>query len=80
MGLSIKNADVEKLARELARRRDMGVTEVIHAALTEMAERDRARLPLAERLKPLQERIAGAGATGLKADKAFYNALSGEDE
>lgn len=78
MGISIKNADVETLARELARRRHMGVTEVIHTALSEMAERDRTRLPLAERLKPIQDQIAAAGDSGLKADRAFYDSLSGE--
>jgi antitoxin VapB len=33
---------------------------------------------LAERLRPLQDRIAQRPSTGLEADKAFYDDLSGE--
>ena len=33
---------------------------------------------LAERLKPLQERIAAVPRTGLEADKDFYDDLSGD--
>jgi antitoxin VapB len=35
-------------------------------------------VPLRERLRPLQERIMARPSTGLEADKAFYDALSGE--
>jgi antitoxin VapB len=34
-------------------------------------------LPLRERLRPLQERVLSRPATGLEADKAFYDELSG---
>jgi hypothetical protein len=34
-------------------------------------------LPLKERIRPLQERIAAYPSTGLEADKAFFDALSG---
>ena len=33
---------------------------------------------LAERLKPLQDRIAAVPRTGLEADKDFYDDLSGD--
>jgi antitoxin VapB len=33
---------------------------------------------LAERLKPIQERIAAVPLTGLEADKDFYDDLSGD--
>jgi antitoxin VapB len=41
MALSIKNAEVEKLARELARRRDVSVTEAIRQSLEREVARDR---------------------------------------
>lgn len=41
MGLSIKNAEVEKLARELARRRSISVTEAIRQSLEREVARDR---------------------------------------
>ncbi|MDG4882062.1 type II toxin-antitoxin system VapB family antitoxin [Mesorhizobium sp. WSM4884] len=47
MALSIKNMDVERLARELARRRSVSVTEAIRQSL----EREVAR----ERLVPRNE-------------------------
>ncbi|TIQ38151.1 MAG: protein transcription factor [Mesorhizobium sp.] len=47
MALSIKNRDVERLARELARRRHVSVTEAIRQSL----EREVAR----ERLVPRDE-------------------------
>lgn len=47
MALSIKNAETERLARELARRRKQGLTE----ALTEVLRREVER----ERKKPRRE-------------------------
>jgi len=78
MGLSIKNEAVEKLARDLARRHGTGVTEIIRLALVEKAERDGPELSLWEKLAPIRERLRKAGKTGLEADRAFYDELSGE--
>lgn len=43
MALNIKNAETEKLARELARRRKQGITEVVTEALRKELERERGR-------------------------------------
>lgn len=43
MALNIKNAETEKLARELARRRKQGITEVVTDALRKEVERERRR-------------------------------------
>ncbi|GIK80872.1 MAG: type II toxin-antitoxin system VapB family antitoxin [Pseudorhodoplanes sp.] len=45
MALNIKNAETEKLARELARRRRQGITEVVTEALRRELERERRRPP-----------------------------------
>lgn len=79
MGLSIKNAAVETLARDLAKRNGTGVTDIIHQALKEKADRDDAEPSLWEKTAPIRERLEKAGRTGLVADKAFYNMLSGEE-
>lgn len=79
MGLSIKNQAVETLARDLARRHATGVTDIIHRALKEKADRDGAEPSLWEKTAPIRERLERAGRTGLAADKAFYNMLSGEE-
>lgn len=42
MGLSIKNAEVERLVRALAARRGVSMTEAVHQVLTETLERERA--------------------------------------
>ena len=34
-------------------------------------------IPLRERLRPIQDRVLAHPATGLDADKAFYDELSG---
>jgi antitoxin VapB len=80
MGLSIKNDAVETLARDLARRHGTGVTEIIHRALKEKAEREAGGPALWEKLAPIRERLRQAGKTGLEADKAFYDELNGEYE
>ena len=43
MALNIKNAEAERLARELARRRKQGITEVVTDALRREVERERRR-------------------------------------
>jgi len=35
-------------------------------------------VPLCDRLRPLQERVLSRPATGLDADKALYDELSGD--
>lgn len=78
MGLSIKNEAVEALARDLARRHGTGVTEIIRRALQEKADREAGEQSLWEKLAPLRERLDKMGRTGLPADRAFYDELSGE--
>lgn len=46
MALNIKNAETEKLVRELARRRGQGITEVLTDVLRREVERERKRLGL----------------------------------
>ena len=74
MALHIRDAETDELVRRLAEIRKVGLTEAIKLAV----ENELKRLPLVERIRPYQERIALAGRTGLKADKAFFDELSGE--
>lgn len=58
MALNIKNAETEKLARELARRRKQGITEVVTEALRKEVERERRKPANASRddfLRKLRE-------------------------
>ncbi len=42
-----------------------------------MVENELQRIPLRERIRPLQQRLAKFSATGVRADKAFFDNLSG---
>ena len=76
--LQIRNRRVVELAAKLAAvRRGTKTEAVLHALENEFA-RIEGKKTLAERLKPLRERIAAVPRTGLKADKEFYDDLSGD--
>jgi antitoxin VapB len=78
MPLNIRSEEVNRLAETLAERTHRNKTEAVKLALqNELRRIDQAR-PLRERLRPIQDRILARPATGLEADKEFYDALSGE--
>jgi len=79
MPLNIRNEEVNQLARKLAARKHINKTAAVKLALENELRRLDEALPLRERLRPLQERIASRPATGLEADKAFYDELSGDE-
>jgi antitoxin VapB len=55
------------------------LTATIREAVEQEYERERRKIPLAERLKPLQDRLKALSKPGgLPADKAFYDELSGD--
>lgn len=56
MALNIKNAETERLARELARRRKQGITQVVTDALRTALERER-RAPRRQSLEEFNRRI-----------------------
>lgn len=77
--LQIRNRRVVDLAAKLAAIRRSTKTDAVLSALENELARIEGEKSLAERLKPLQERIAKWPSTGLKADKAFFDDLSGEE-
>jgi antitoxin VapB len=75
--LNIRNDDVNRLAETLARRIRVSKTAAVKTALeNELRRLDEAQ-PLRERLLPLQKRVNSRPATGLEADKAFYDDING---
>ncbi len=76
--LQIWNRRVIDLAAELAAARRITKTEAVLRALENELARIEGEKSLAERLKPLQERIAARPRTGLEADKDFFDDLSGD--
>jgi len=77
MPLNIRSETVNQLAEKLAARARMNKTDAVRMALENELQRLDAAVPLRERLRPLQERVLSRPATGLEADKAFYDELSG---
>ena len=78
MPLNIRSEEVNQLAETLASRAGVSKTEAVRIALkNEIARRSR-RVPLAERVKPLLDKMDAVPRTGLEADKAFYDSLNDE--
>jgi antitoxin VapB len=78
MALNIRSEAVSRLAEKLATRMRVTKTDAVRLALENELRRLDEAVPLRERLRPLQERVLARPATGLGADKAFYDALSGD--
>ncbi len=79
MGLSIRSAEVEALARELAQRRGTNMTEAIEYALRAELKREERKLPLADRLKALADRIqAEAGPNPREVTKEEIDDMWGQ--
>ncbi|HMD63417.1 MAG TPA: type II toxin-antitoxin system VapB family antitoxin [Stellaceae bacterium] len=79
MPLNIRSEVVNQLAERLAARRQMNKTDAVRIALENELRRLDEAVPLRDRVRPLQERVLRRPATGLEADKAFYDELSGHE-
>lgn len=79
MPFHIRDEETDTLVRELARREGVGLTEAVKLAVKERLEHkgeDTARRFAA--MKAISDEIAKLPETGLKADKAFFDDLSGD--
>jgi antitoxin VapB len=77
--LNIRNEAVNQLAKKLAARKHLNKTDAVKLALENELRRLDEAMPLRDRLRPLQDRIVARPATGLEADKSFYD-LSGNPD
>ena len=79
MGISIRDAEAGKLARELAELRKTNMTEAIIFALRQALLREREKRPLAERLYDLAAKAAAlAGPNPREVTKEEIDALWGQ--
>ncbi len=78
MPLNIRSDEVDRLASKLAKRKGVTKTEAVRLALQNELRRVEDAIPLWERLAPLRRKIAAHPDTGLEADKAFFDELSGD--
>jgi len=78
MPLNIRSEVVNQLAETLASRMATNKTDAVARALRNELRRLEDATPLRLRLRPLQDRVLSRPATGLEADKAFYDEISGD--
>ena len=76
MPLSIRSEIVNQLAERLAARKHTNKTDAVRTALENELRRLDEAMPLRDHLRPLRDRVLSRAATGLAADKAFYDELS----
>ena len=80
MAFHIRDPKTDELARELAAIRGEGITEAVRTALEAKLAEERRKIPLLERIKHIQDEIAAAPETGLKADKAWFDEMWGQGD
>ncbi|MFZ0266586.1 type II toxin-antitoxin system VapB family antitoxin [Caulobacter sp.] len=79
MAFHIRDPETDALVRELAEKAHVGITEAVKLAAAEaLATRDKAREEKLAKMRAISDRIASLPRTGLKADKAFFDELSGD--
>ena len=79
MPFHIRDEETDTLVRELARREGVGLTEAVRLAVKDKLDRkDEAAAVKLAAMKALSDEIARLPETGLKADKAFFDELSGD--
>ena len=78
MALVIEDDEVAELIGELAYLSGKTESDVIRQAVESEIQRLRQALPLSERLRRLREAHPLPPPTGLEADKAFFDELSGD--
>jgi antitoxin VapB len=79
MAFHVRDAETDALVRALARQRGVGLTEAVRLAV--QAELEQGEAGLQDKLRRMQEvseTVAHWELTGLKADKAFFDAESGD--
>ena len=80
MPFHIRDPETDALVRELAHGRKLGLTEAVKLAVSNELRREEATKPMLERIREIQRDIAALPRTALKADKAFFDELSGDDD
>lgn len=79
MAFHVRDRETDALVRELAKRKGVGITEAVREAAKNELEREEQKRSLWERTEDIRARIASYPDTGLKADKAFFDELWGQE-
>jgi antitoxin VapB len=78
MAYHIKDSDTDRIIRELAKVTGKPILNAIRDACEKELRREVAKVPLWDRLQPLIDKVRATPKTGLRADKRFFDDLSGQ--
>lgn len=79
MAFHVRDRETDALVRELARKRQVGLTDAVKLAVSAELRRDVEATPMLERIRAICTEVDQRQRTGRKADKAFFDGLSGDD-
>lgn len=79
MAFYVKDDATDAAVRRLARLTQQSLTDTIRHAVEAEYQRQQRAVSLTERLQPLVDRYRAFPLTGEDADKAFFDALSGDE-
>ena len=80
MAFHVRDPKTDDLVRELARRKGLSLTNAIKLAVGNELHREADEVPFMDMVRGFQEEIAAWPDTGLKADKAFFDEMSGDGD
>jgi antitoxin VapB len=78
MAFHIRDRETDALVRELARKEKVGLKDAVKGAVQDKLNALGAKPSLHERLSEIADKIARTPKTGKKADKRFFDGLSGD--
>ena len=80
MAFHIRDPKTDAVVRKLAKRKRVGITEAVREAAERDLKREEKKLSLWERTADIRARLNANADPDFKADKAFYDWLSGEED
>lgn len=79
MAFHVRDPKTDALVRALAKKRGIGITEAVREAVENELEREANKQSLWERTADIRAEVASWPKTGLKADKAFFDEMWGQE-
>lgn len=79
MPFHVRDPETDTLVRQLAQERGVGLTEAVKLAVRNELERD-PKAAMLQKIRAIQDEVARWPRSGLKADKAFFDELSGDED
>jgi antitoxin VapB len=78
MAFLVRDRETDALVRKLARKHGICLTEAVKMAVQGQLQREQESMSLRARIAALRREVLTQPPTGLEADKAFFDDLSGE--